>query len=972
MISYDGSVVSFESWATDLVSGVAGGRNVYVRNLDSGVTVSAGPGSDSRMSRDGDFVVYWNSGRVYRFEVASGVLSGPQPGVGGVPNWTLGRPDISADGRWMVFSSSERIPPVEPGQTNTYFSRVHLYDFQTNSATVISGVEGGYDPYISDNGRFVVYTFSQSTDCCGVEYSKIVAFDTVMQESFIVREFFRSATGPHDFLLEFELSGDSIVSFSRSAWSGPSLWGSPQDVFVGAFDLLTGRVLQEQMVGVYNPFGGVGPELGSFYTSNGNGHITSADGQHLLYSYGGCGGCSYYNMDYEGYTYPPFPDPPFYFRSISLSSGELGPVTTSSGVAPTFGDVSNAGLALDGVGAHLAFVTEEAPIGNDTNGFDDIYVASLNLDSPPPTCAGLPATIVDSGVIMGSAANDVIVGSVGPDVITGGFGSDTICGGEGDDTISGGPSDFGVYRTEDPLGATEIFYRIYFDGGSDTIVPGGGDDIAYGDQASPFDPDFEVRGPDIDTVGYDDATAGVTVDLAAGTASGSGSDVLVGFDNVRGSEHDDVLLGNDNANELVGFTGNDYLDGRGGDDLLRSGLDDDTLIGGTGDDDLRGVDGNDVLSGMAGNDKLNGGLNTADGSPGDDLCVQGSGTGTPVNCERTVMPITPLDVSFTEPLTGQAVANVVVSIPAPTDAAIKFTAKTTNGTALSGSDYVALAAKVFTIPAGATSVQVPVTVKGDALDEPNETFNLVLSSPVGATLSKTTAVATIIDTDDPPGFSVADATVVEGNGTKTVLAAVTLPAALKTSASVKLATTPTGTATAADYVAKAPTTVTFLAGQVRKTVAITIKGDTVIEPNETFGLVLSNPVGAAIADGTGVVTIVDDDTTPVLSVQPVATIEGNSGTRLATFTLRLDRPSGKTVSVKYQTVNGTATAGTDYTAKALTIVSFTPGQTTKTVTVTIRGDLVKEPNETYTLQLSAPVNVTLAATQVTGTITNDD
>jgi hypothetical protein len=53
-------------------------------------------------------------------------------------------------------------------------------------------------------------------------------------------------------------------------------------------------------------------------------------------------------------------------------------------------------------------------------------------------------------------------------------------------------------------------------------------------------------------------------------------------------------------------------------------------------------------------------------------------------------------------------------------------------------------------------------------------------------------------------------------------------------------------------------------------------------------------------------------------------------------------------------------------------VSFAPGETTKTVTVTVRGDRVKEPSETYTLQLSAPRNVTLAATQVTGTIANDD
>ena len=53
-------------------------------------------------------------------------------------------------------------------------------------------------------------------------------------------------------------------------------------------------------------------------------------------------------------------------------------------------------------------------------------------------------------------------------------------------------------------------------------------------------------------------------------------------------------------------------------------------------------------------------------------------------------------------------------------------------------------------------------------------------------------------------------------------------------------------------------------------------------------------------------------------------------------------------------------------------MSFTPDEPAKAGTVTIRGDLVKEPDETYTLQLSAPLNVTLATTQVIGTITNDD
>jgi alpha-tubulin suppressor-like RCC1 family protein len=223
------------------------------------------------------------------------------------------------------------------------------------------------------------------------------------------------------------------------------------------------------------------------------------------------------------------------------------------------------------------------------------------------------------------------------------------------------------------------------------------------------------------------------------------------------------------------------------------------------------------------------------------------------------------------------------------------------------------------------------------------------------------------------GFSVNDLAITEGNGTKYASVTVTRSSAATTTSSVKVATVTGGTATAGvDYITKAPTVVTFLAGQKSKKVSITIKGDAVVEANETIALALSNPIGAAISDGTATLTIIDDDTKPTLNVQPVSTVEGNSGTRLATYTVRLDRPYGKTVSVKYQTVNGTATAGTDYTAKALTTVSFTPGQTSKTVTVTIRGDTLKEPNETYTLKLSAPLNVTLATTQATGTITNDD
>jgi large repetitive protein len=81
------------------------------------------------------------------------------------------------------------------------------------------------------------------------------------------------------------------------------------------------------------------------------------------------------------------------------------------------------------------------------------------------------------------------------------------------------------------------------------------------------------------------------------------------------------------------------------------------------------------------------------------------------------------------------------------------------------------------------------------------------------------------------------------------------------------------------------------------------------------------------------------------------------------------------VTVKYAIAGGAtnpAAAGTDYTAIALTTLTFSPGQVSKTVAVQVRGDLVKEPNETYFVNLSGAVNASIADAQGLGTIVNDD
>jgi hypothetical protein len=137
----------------------------------------------------------------------------------------------------------------------------------------------------------------------------------------------------------------------------------------------------------------------------------------------------------------------------------------------------------------------------------------------------------------------------------------------------------------------------------------------------------------------------------------------------------------------------------------------------------------------------------------------------------------------------------------------------------------------------------------------------------------------------------------------------------------------------------------------------------------------SNNVSVLLnADPTATVTITD---VPIsLTINDVTLTEGNSGTTNAVFTVSLSSAASTVVSVDYATANGTATAGTDYTALPTTTLTFNPGETSKTITVAINGDNQVESDETFFVNLSNlqtnGSNVTLADNQGQGTITNDD
>lgn len=344
--------------------------------------------------------------------------------------------------------------------------------------------------------------------------------------------------------------------------------------------------------------------------------------------------------------------------------------------------------------------------------------------------------------------------------------------------------------------------------------------------------------------------------------------------------------------------------------------------------------------------------------------------------QNKVTKLAPIEFPFGA---GNATTTAVftIGLSQPSTQAVTVQYATTNGTAIAGSDYTAVSGTVTFAP-GETSRTVAVPVVRDLVAESTETFTLQLSSATGATLARSSASATIQDDDGvvapPPSVSIGDVSVTEGQaGTKTARFTVSLSAAASGPVTVVYATA-NGTATAgSDYTATSGT-LSFAAGETSKTIDVTITGDTQVEADETFLLRLTSAAGATIATPQATGTIKNDDQPPplpTLSIGNATVVEGNSGTVTMTFTVTLSQASTSAVSVRYATADGTAIADSDYDAASGTL-TFAAGETSKTVTVAVRGDTLVEGAETFRVLLSSASGATIAVGTGTGTISDDD
>jgi Ca2+-binding RTX toxin-like protein len=305
--------------------------------------------------------------------------------------------------------------------------------------------------------------------------------------------------------------------------------------------------------------------------------------------------------------------------NVSLVPGLLGLISLNSG-GDAFGDLVSLGF--------------ENVVGS-------AFADSLTGDATSNTLVGLTG----DDTLNGGAGNDLLIGGAGADHLDGGAGIDTVNYSESGAKVnvdlasgvgSGGDAQNDtLFNIENVVGSR--FNDIMIGSAADNSLTGGaGDDTITGGAGK----DAIDGGAGSDLANYSNSNAAVTINLAAGTASGghAAGDVLTLIDNLQGSAFDDKLTGNDGANVLNGYLGNDTIVGGNGNDMLIGGRGSDSMDGGAGIDTAYYTNSS---AGVTVNLGTN--INTGGEAGGDSL----------TNIERIV------GSSFTDSLTGDFQENVL-------------------------------------------------------------------------------------------------------------------------------------------------------------------------------------------------------------------------------------------------------------------------------------------------------------------------
>ncbi len=364
----------------------------------------------------------------------------------------------------------------------------------------------------------------------------------------------------------------------------------------------------------------------------------------------------------------------------------------------------------------------------------------------------------------------------------------------------------------------------------------------------------------------------------------------------------------------------------------------------------------------------------------------------PIGGQFTPRPGPTVAFASTSPGASEAIPGAIIQITlsyAYYDPVSVRVSTVNDGTATEGEDYTATS-ETITFAPNETVKSVTIPILPDGNTEADETLSLTLTNASTPHVGPN-ATLTILDDDVVPTFAFAESsyTVDENVGSGSLDVVVTMDRAYNNSTSIVYATQsgPAGPTTAtgagscggsADYVNRNGT-LNFPSGTFSQTITISLCNDAVAENNETFSVLLSNPLaGGNPTTITGAnpvaVTIIDDETPPNISFTAAAYQANEANPNVLLF-VQLSRPYATQVTVNIQTSNGTATSPDDYQPQNNVPVTFSPGATSATVTIPIINDTNAEDPETFFVQLLSPnpPNIPIIAPNpVTVTINDND
>lgn len=362
--------------------------------------------------------------------------------------------------------------------------------------------------------------------------------------------------------------------------------------------------------------------------------------------------------------------------------------------------------------------------------------------------------------------------------------------------------------------------------------------------------------------------------------------------------------------------------------------------------------------------------------PGETFGLAVSGSGLAAYGQATIvnddgrMPVLTLEAERTTEYPGNVY--FIARLSEASDSEVTVAYRSFSGSAIGSADF-SITENELSFAAGETEKIFYINGANDSDAEPDESLGVALYNPLGASFGggnqSLNRYGWLLDDDaggGQRGLAVAAPVVEEAGGKATFT--LSLSEAFDSDTTLRFNTVAGSARAGSDFAARSGT-VTFAAGQTEATVMINLKNDKVSEATETFHLAVR---GAGLA-ADGEAQILDADARrPVLSLEAEHAPEypGN-----VYFTARLSEASRSTVTVDYQTLNGTAIGGTDFSTSSRTL-TFAPGETVQTFYVNGINDRVSETDESFGVSLSSPVGASfgpgLRGLTATGWILDDD